>query len=268
MDSEDGVIHGMHMARHCPVVSHIFFADDSLLFFEASNQNASHILAILNAYSEASGQLINFNKSSIKFSPNTPVVKESISHLFGFEDMYPSAFYLGLPAALGRNKTIMFDFIRERALKKLKGWKSKNMSQSGGEVLIKSVIQAISSFAMQCFLLPSLINSIISSIRKFFGGGDSETRHIHWKAWDVITKSKDEGGLGFKNLHATNLAFLAKQGWRLLMNPNSFWARIMRGLYFPNGSFMTARKGCKPSWFWHYSSREGNSFVWHEMAGP
>ncbi|KAK1353842.1 hypothetical protein POM88_052207 [Heracleum sosnowskyi] len=170
----------------CPV-SHIFFADDSLLFFEASNQNASHILAILNAYSEASGQLINFNKSSIKFSPNTPVVvKESISHLFGFEDMYPSAFYLGLPAALGRNKMIMFDFIGERALKKLKGWKSKNMSQSGGEVLIKSVIQAISSFAMQCFLLPSLINSIISSIRKNFGGGDAETRHIHWKAWDVM----------------------------------------------------------------------------------
>lgn len=35
------------------------------------------------------------------------------------------------------------------------------------------------------------------------------------------------------------------------MNPCSFWARVIRGLYFPNGSFMTAKKGRKASWFWN-----------------
>lgn len=37
---------------------------------------------------------------------------------------------------------------------------------------------------------------------------------------------------------------LLQQGWRLQ-------ARLIRGLYFPNGSFMTAKKGRKASWFWN-----------------
>ncbi|KAG5553928.1 hypothetical protein RHGRI_011706 [Rhododendron griersonianum] len=42
-----------------------------------------------------------------------------------------------------------------------------------------------------------------------------------------------------------NEALLARQGWRLLMNPQSYWAKIMKGLYFPNSSFLEAKKGLR-----------------------
>ncbi|KAG5553929.1 hypothetical protein RHGRI_011706 [Rhododendron griersonianum] len=47
-----------------------------------------------------------------------------------------------------------------------------------------------------------------------------------------------------------NEALLARQGWRLLMNPQSYWAKIMKGLYFPNSSFLEAKKGHRASWAW------------------
>ncbi|GKA88942.1 reverse transcriptase [Tanacetum coccineum] len=84
----------------------------------------------------------------------------------------------------------------------------------------------------------------------FFWHGDAHGKHIHWLSWDCLSKPKDEEGIGFRDLHSFNLALLAKQGWRLIINPESFWARILKGLYFPKGNFLTASKGSHASWLW------------------
>ena len=58
---------GMKVARACPSISHLFFADDSLFFCKAQNGECQTILRILKEYEAVSGQLINFEKSSIQF---------------------------------------------------------------------------------------------------------------------------------------------------------------------------------------------------------
>ena len=52
--------------------------------------------------------------------------------------------------------------------------------------------------------------------------------------------SKFEGGLGFRNLQAFNLAMLAKQAWRILTNPTSLIARVFKTRYFPYADILSA----------------------------
>lgn len=96
----------------------------------------------------------------------------------------------------------------------LQGWEGKLLSQSGKEVLIKSVIQAIPTYAMGCIKLPiGLCNEIEVLIRRFWWGQRGDRYKIHWLKWKDMTKSKLDGGMGFCDLALYNDSLLAKQAW-------------------------------------------------------
>ena len=71
-----------------------------------------------------------------------------------------------------------------------------------------------------------------------------------------MCKPKAQGGMGFRNLQAFNLAMLSKQAWRILVNPHSLIARIYKAKYFPYSDILGAKLGCNPSYAWRsiYSS--------------
>ena len=73
---------------------------------------------------------------------------------------------------------------------------------------------------------------------------------MHWRAWDKLCQPKSEGGMGFRHLFAFNLAMLAKQGWRLIQNPNSLLGRLLKAIYFPTVNFWEAELGSSPSYAW------------------
>lgn len=58
-----------------------------------------------------------------------------------------------------------------------------------------------------------------------------------------MVASKEEGGMGFHEFGAFNEALLTKQAWRIFMNPNLYWARTIKEIYFPNSSFLAATRG-------------------------
>ena len=104
-----GLIHGVKVARGAPMVSHLFFADDAFLFFRANHQEALVVKSILASYGRASGQRVNFNKSSISFSPNVVdgVVSQVCAELEVLVTSNHGA-YLGLPSCIGRRKKACF----------------------------------------------------------------------------------------------------------------------------------------------------------------
>jgi hypothetical protein len=111
---------GVRVCNRSPWITHLLFADDSLIFIEASARGAARLNVILHMYNEASGQLVNRDKSSIFFSPGIP--EDQRSAVKGELDIQVEAFsekYLGLPTAVGKLTSESFEYIADRMRSKL-----------------------------------------------------------------------------------------------------------------------------------------------------
>ena len=247
-----GSIHGIKIARQVDPISHLFFADDSLLFVRASEEEVEHVMDILTTYEAASGQKLNMDKSEMSFSRNIDLEKRNLLQMkLSFKAVEGHDKYLGLPTYIGSSKKQVFQVIQDRIWKKLKGWKENYLSQAGREVLIKSIAQAIPTYVMQCFSLPkSILNDIEKVCRNFFWGQKGEERKMSWVAWEKMYGAKKDGGMGFRNMQIFNKAMLAKQAWRVMNRSDTLMARVLKGKYYPKCSFWEAKASSNMSYTW------------------
>ena len=78
--------------------SHLFFADDLVLFAKVDHVNCSPIRDVLDSFCAQSGQSISESKSRVYFSPNIDVdTRESLCDILGFQSTPNLEKYLGFP---------------------------------------------------------------------------------------------------------------------------------------------------------------------------
>ena len=117
--------------------------------------------------------------------------------------------------------------------------------------MIKAVAQAIPTYSMSCFRLPrGLCKHIDGLLRSFWWGSKEGKRRTCWVAWEDMTKPKCMGRLGFRDIELFNLALLTRQAWRILQEPSSLSAQVLKAVYFPDGDFLEAQIGTSPSRIW------------------
>lgn len=243
---------GITVGIHAPWVSHLLFADDCLIFTQASERSGQRLSEILRTYQQGSGQMVNVAKSATFFSANcTDQMKEAMKASTGILKEALREKYLGLPTAIGRSTKEAFEHIPSKICGLMGGWGEKLLSCAARETLIKSVAQAIPTYSMSCFLLsPATCKKITSAISNYWWSSKVDRRGLHWRRWSDLTLPKCHGGMGFRDIKLFNIAMLGKQGWRLLTNQSSLCARVLKGKYFPNGDFMTARNKRNSSHTW------------------
>ena len=120
-------------------LSYLLFANDSLLFCEATTRECRNFLDIL-AMHEGAFQTINMQKTTLFFCSNTNHgVKQAIQNMLGAQIMTNCEKYLGLPMVGGKSKVGTFREIQEWVTKKVMRWKEKHISKAGREVSIKTI---------------------------------------------------------------------------------------------------------------------------------
>jgi hypothetical protein len=245
-------LQGLKVAPTAPAVNHLLFADDSLLFIKASVEGAHAVNDLLDKYCQASGQRINLDKSSVFFSKGcSEACRQVVKDALNVPNETLNENYLGMPSDVGRSKNGAFKYLKDRIWKHIQEWLEQLLASGGKEVLIKAVAQAIPIFSMSCFKLPrGLCLAINSMLRSFWWGSKNGSRKTCWVSWETMCSPKFSGGLGFRDIELFNLAMLAKQAWRILQNPNTLSARILKAVYFPSTDFLDAGVGHAPSQVW------------------
>uniref|UniRef100_A0A803NMC7 Reverse transcriptase domain-containing protein n=1 Tax=Cannabis sativa TaxID=3483 RepID=A0A803NMC7_CANSA len=212
-----GLLKGFKLSRRGSAITHLMFADDIILFGQATIKEARSFLDCLNTYCNWSGQEVNEAKSSIFFSKGVSSRKaQAISQLLGMKKMNSKATYLGLPLFRSLKRTEDTNHLVERVLKGVQGWKARLLSSAGKTCLVKSVGSTLSNYC----------------------GDVDDKRTLHTVSWGKLCTPKVAGGLGFRSTLATNKAFLLKWAWKILMDENSLWGQLMKNKYFPNQSFL------------------------------
>ncbi|XP_016747432.1 uncharacterized protein [Gossypium hirsutum] len=172
---------GAPIGRRKFTITHLLFADDCIIFGDASVEGACSVRNILKEYELVSGAT----------NPKK---------------------YLGLPMMVGRKKRWAFSKFADRFRKCIAGWSFRYLSMGGKEVFIKAVLQSLPVYIMQCFALPkTFCHQLEGILNKFWWANNKTSKGIHWSTWSVLYLPKAYGGMGFRDLCLFNKALLAKQ---------------------------------------------------------
>ena len=104
---------------------------------------------------------------------------------------------------------------------------------------------------MSVFQLPkTLCSDINSMMSKFWWENKENDSKMAWMSCEKMGRTREKGGLGFRDFEYLNLALLEKQGWRLLHNIKSLVAKIYKEKYYPNSTFLETPLGRSPPFAW------------------
>lgn len=206
------------------VVSHLQFADDTVLFCNNDKEEMMNIKRILRCFQLMSGLKINFSKSSLSGIkiPRQEVV--TLAQIMGCKvENFPIK-YLGLPLGANPNRISTWEPVIERMERRLSIWRGRQNLTGGKLTLINSSLANLPIYFMSLFRMPLAVAKRIEKIqRQFFWGDTVEKKRLHLIKWEMIAKKKEYGGLGIKNLMVQNLALLAKWWWRFNQEGESLW---------------------------------------------
>lgn len=95
---------GFQINKHCPTLTHLFLANDSLIFTKAREKDLLTLKKVLEGYEKTLGQTINLEKSSFMTSKNVGNETARVSErILGIRRTKSLGQYR-MPSHIGRNK--------------------------------------------------------------------------------------------------------------------------------------------------------------------
>ena len=145
-----------------------------------------------------------------------------------------------------------FKYLQGRLETRLRGWRSKSLSQANRCTLIKSVAQTIPTYSMTTFDIPTKIcDSMDALTRRFWWKLENTNgRYLAWRAQDKLCQPKSKGGLGFKKTKAMNKAVVSKLAWMVVSKRDNFSMNVLRCKYKVRSDWLRKDPPKKASSIW------------------
>ena len=231
---EGGFLSGCNIrggSEHPLHISHLFFADDTIIFCEARKDHLTHLSWILFWFEAASGLKINLAKSEIIPVGEVVEMEELAVELGCRVGSLPSQ-YLGLPLGVLNRAPYMWDGVEERVRRRLALWKRQYISKGGRVTLIKSTLASMPIYQMSIFKMPKMVARRLEKVQRDFlwGGGNMEGK-THLVNWEVVCTDKVKGGLGIRKITLLNKALLGKWIWRYACDKDNLWKQVIKAKY-------------------------------------
>ncbi|XP_048490880.1 uncharacterized protein LOC125492441 [Beta vulgaris subsp. vulgaris] len=215
-------------------MSHLFFADDSLVFFKATPEACAGVKSILAQFSRLSGEVINYSKSHIMFSPNyTPSrFKRFMRSIIGTPSEESLGKYLGCNIEVDGRSSRKFHPLVEKVERKVSSWHHLSLSHAGRVLFINNILSMLSLNILSVFLIPKIVADKLNSIFvRFLWANSRNSKPIFWKSRKITELPKGGGGLGIRNVHLFNKAILAKQAIRIHNSDQSLISQVFIAKY-------------------------------------
>jgi hypothetical protein len=265
---DGGLLSGFQVGsteNHLVQVSHLLFADDTLIFSDANPNHIFNPRLLFSWFEAVSGLKINLNKSEMVPVGSVPDL-EDLASIMGCKIIQLPMTYLGLPLGANFKSKSIWDSILEKMERKLSGWQRMYLSKGGRITLIKSTLSSLPTYFMSLFPIPVSMALRIDKIqRDFLWGGMGEGKKFHLVNWSQVCQPLKMGGLGLRNLRVFNQALLGKWLWRFGNEENAFWRLLISAKYGSSSGGWTTREVIGPygSGLWMHIRKGWGSFARH-----
>jgi hypothetical protein len=213
------------------VVSHLLFADDTLVFCNADVSQLEALRRVFTWFEVISGLKVNLQKSEMVPVGDVPNLEDLVAVL-GCKSAALPMIYLGLPLGAKYNSKMIWNPIIEKMERKLGGWKRMYLSKGGKLILIKSTLSNLPTYFLSLFHLPADVAYRLEKIqRDFLWNGLGDQPKFHLLNWAKVCVPIEKGGLGVKNLRLFNQSLLGKWLWRYGKERDAFWRQVVEVKY-------------------------------------
>ncbi|KAG2696272.1 hypothetical protein I3760_07G050900 [Carya illinoinensis] len=209
--------------RGTPLVSHLLYADDIMLFVNGERSSLQEVRDTFELYKAWSGQVHSTNAQ-----------KRRSLLLTSFSEGFFPIKYLGVPLMVGRG-------IR----RKLEGWQNRFLSPGTRLLLLKHVLASIPIHLLSVLHAPKAVMVVLKRLMSnFFWGSWNGKQKRHWVSWSKICSPIREGGLGLRKLEEVQESLFMKLAWNVLTG-DSLWANFFKHKYVKNQhvTLVDQRKG-------------------------
>ncbi|XP_074299353.1 uncharacterized protein LOC141630431 [Silene latifolia] len=251
-----GVVHKHHKFKFHPLcnriqLSHLFFADDLILFCRGDKGSIGLMLAAFDHFSIASGLEMNNEKSNFYYNGIDESLVSKIEKQTGMKKGQLPFKYLGVNVSPKRLSVLDFECLVDKIVDRIRSLGSRKLSYAGRVVLIKSVLSSLHCYWARIFILPKpVISKIEAFCRSFLWYGSNHKESPALVSWATICQPRKQGGLGFKDLHAWNVAAIAKYVWWIAMKADHLWVRWVHAVYIKSTTWKDYEPGTGSSWAW------------------